>query len=542
MGDRAFSQKIPDSGQQIQQIPPAPNIDKAEPTIRIQRNGISPDSGPAGPAIRVNALRLTGQTVFSEATLLGAAGVGAGSELTLAGLRNAAAKITSYYNDHGYPLAQAYLPAQDVREGIVTIAIVEGRYGKIELRNQSRLKDSVAQAVLNGLRNDDIVTIGPLERRLLLLSDIPGVAVSSTLAPGTTVGTSNLAVDLADGPLVSGAVEADNAGNRYTGAYRAGGTVNFNNPTGHGDLISLRALASTEGLYYGRVAYETQVGVARVGVAYAHINYELGREFKSLDASGTADVAGLYGRYPLIRSRRNNLYLLVGAEAKWFKDKQRATSLLTRRTTRALGVGIAGDFADDLGGGGWSTYTLGTTVGDLNIRTPADRIIDAATARSRGHYGVLRGSASRLQNVAGPVSLYAAFRGQLASKNLDSSEKMALGGAFGVRAYPEGEAYGDEGYVANFELRLLLPPLPQAIPGRIELFGLIDVGAVRFAKNPWFTGPNSAHRSAYGAGVTWSAPNNFLVKATYARKLGDARATSAPDRSGRFWVQLVKLF
>ena len=538
----AFAQRPPDAGRQIQQIPPSPNLGKAEPNIRIERNGTARDTAPAGPAIHVSALRLTGQTLFTESTLIAATGFKPGSELTLANLRDTAAKIASYYNNHGYPLAQAYLPAQDIADGIVTIAVIEGRYGRIELRNQARLSDGVAQGMLHGLHSGDVVATAPLERRLLLLSDIPGVAVNSTLAPGTLVGTSDLSVNLVPDRRVTGAIEADNAGNRYTGAYRGGGTVNFNNPTGHGDVISLRVLASTEGLIYGRAAYQAQVGVATVGVAYAHIDYELGREFKSLDASGTADIASLYASYPLIRSRNSNLYLLGAADAKWFNDKQGLTSSETRRTTRALGAGLSGDFRDDFGGGGWSTYAIGVTLGDLDIRSLADRLVDAATARSNGHYAVLRASASRLQQVAGPLSLYAAARGQLASKNLDSSEKMELGGAYGVRAYPEGESYGDEGYVATVEARLLLPPLPEAIPGRVQFFGFVDVGAVTFAKNPWFIGPNSAHRSAYGAGLIWSAPNNFIVKATYARKLGDQAATSAPDRSGRVWIQLVKLF
>ena len=64
------------------------------------------------------------------------------------------------------------------------------------------------------------------------------------------------------------------------------------------------------------------------------------------------------------------------------------------------------------------------------------------------------------------VSLYAAINGQFASKNLDISEKMGLGGANGVRAYPEGEAYGDQGYVLNLEARCLLPSLSERVPGQ----------------------------------------------------------------------------
>jgi hemolysin activation/secretion protein len=419
--------------------------------------------------------------------------------------------------------------------------VIEGRYGAIDLRNRANLSDRVAHGVLSGLDSGDIVATGPLERRLLLLSDVPGVLVKSTLSPGSEVGTSDLAIDLEPGRRVTGSVEADNGGSRYTGPYRFGGTVNLNNPTGNGDQISLRALASNAGLLYGRASYQALVGVATLGVAYSHLEYELGREFESLDADGSADIASLYASYPLVRSRDANLYVLGGLDAKWFEDRVGAASTITRREAQVLTLGLSGDSRDRFGGGGWNVYSIGATLGDLDIKTPADLAIDRLTARSNGSYGKLNASFARLQNVAGPLSLYGAVRGQIASKNLDSSEKMELGGPYGVRAYPVGEAYGDEGYLATAEARLGLPSFDE-VPGGVELIAFIDVGTVRYAEDPWFTGPNVAHRSGYGVGVNWAAPNDFIVKVSYARKLGDEEATSAPDRDGRFWFQVAKLF
>jgi hemolysin activation/secretion protein len=536
------AQQVPDAGQQIQQIPQAPIVERPAPEIRIDREAPAVDSAPIGPRVRVNSLQVTGETLFSDEELIAATDFRPGSELTLGDLRNIAAQISRYYNSRGYFLAQAYLPAQDLQNGAVTIAVIEGRYGAIELRNESRLKDGVARGVLAGLDSGDIVANAPLERRLLLLSDIPGVAVRSTLAPGSAVGTSDLIVDIVPGRSVTGSVEADNAGNRYTGPYRVGGSVYFNNPTGQGDVASLRVLASNLGLLYGRASYQTLLGNTSVGASYARINYELGREFKSLDARGSADIFSIFASHPLVRSRSTNLYGLAAVEARYLEDRIGATSTVINRDIRAVTAGFRGDHRDSFGGGGWNVFSVGATVGDLNIETPEARAADAAGPRTNGTYGKLQFSAARLQKVTGPLSLYGAVRGQLASKNLDSSEQMALGGAYAVRAYPEGEAYGDEGYVANLEARYMLPDFSDAIPGRIQLVGFVDVGAVTVAKNPWFPGSNSEHRSGYGAGIIWSNPNDFLVTASYARKLGDQEATSAPDRSGRFWVQFVKLF
>lgn len=538
----ALAQNLPDAGQQIQQIPPPPQSRITIPDIRITSKDTPVVSASDGTRIRVDALHVTGQTVMDEMELISATGFKPGGELTLGDLRNAAMKISNYYNSRGYPLAQAYVPAQDVSGGRVTIAVIEGRYGAIDVQNHSSLEDRQARAVLHGLDSGDVVASAPLERRLLLLSDIPGVAVNATLKPGTLAGTSDLVVNVEPGRRVTGVIEADNAGNRYTGAYRLGGTLNFNNLTGHGDVASFRILASNLGMAYGRAAYQTQVGIATVGASYAHIRYDLGREFKSLDASGNADIATVYASLPLTRSRNANLNLVGAAEARWFKDMVGLTSSATYRRTQSLMVGFNGNFHDNIGGGAWTSYALAGIFGDLDIRSPLDRANDALTARSNGSYAKLQGSVSRLQTIAGPLSLYAAFRGQLASKNLDSSERMELGGAYAVRAYPEGEAYGDEGYVGTIEARLTLPDISERFPGQFQLIGFVDFGAVTLAKNPWFTGTNSAHRSGYGAGVTWSDPGNFIVKAAYARKIGNTAATSAPDRSGRFWIQIAKFF
>lgn len=540
-GQGAQAQQPPASGL-LQQIPPVAVPQKPTPTIRIERPEPSTDAVPEGARIRVDALRVTGATLFTEAELVSATGFTPGRDLSLPELRNAAARITRFYNDHGYVLAQAYLPAQDVVAGTVTIAIIEGRYGAIDLRNQSGVSDAVTRGVLNGLNPGDPVAIAPLDRRLLLLSDIPGVVVHSTLSPGAEVGSSDLTVDLTRAPRIYGSLEADNAGNRYTGAYRFGGSVNAANLTGLGDLASLRLLASTEGLAYGRAAWQVPLGAATVGVAYTHMQYDLGHEFAALDASGTSDIASLFASYPLIRSRNANLYVLGGVDAKFLSDEIGLASQTSDRTIRAATVGLRGDSHDGFAGGGWNTGYLYWTSGDLDIESPLERAVDAASARTQGGFNKLQYAASRLQTIRGPLSVYGSLRGQIATDNLDSSEKMELGGAYGVRAYPEGEAYGDQGYVATVEARWTLDAWTRPLPGQFQLIAFVDAGEVDYAKDPWFTGPNHARRSGGGLGANWFGPHDLSVRVAYARRFNDQISTSGPDHKGRVWFQIVKLF
>lgn len=535
--------QLPSAGSQMQQIPPAPVPPKKAPGIEVKQ-----ERAPAGPVaesmkITVNRLKVTGTQVYSEAELIALTGFKAGSELTLEQLRGMAAKIADHFHRHGYFVAQAYLPAQDIKDGIVTIAVIDGRYGKVTLNNQTNLSSDLADTLLGGLNNGAIIASAPLESRLLLLADVPGVKVKSTLVPGASVGASDLIVDLTPGERVSGSVDADNAGNRYTGQYRAGATVNLNDPSGHGDVASLRVLTAGSGLNYARASYQAQFGKAKAGVAYSYLRYKLGREFAPLQANGTARVASIYASYPLIRSRNNNLYTQLAYDDKRFQDKVDSTFSVTDKKAHVLMASLYGDHRDELGGGGLSTYSLTLSDGSINIQTPSARAIDALTARSNGHFNKLGFNAMRLQHVTDAVSLYAGVSGQAASKNLDVSEKMELGGMYAVRAYPEGEAYADQGYVATLEARMDLPRFSQTQTGQLQLIGFVDTGSVTLNKTPWTAGTNHRTMSGAGIGLNWTDNvNNFVVKAYYAHKLGSEVATSAPDSPGRFWIQAVKYF
>ncbi len=539
----ALAQQPVGAGGEIQQIQAAPALQKSLPELPVTQSKPFVHSVVPGQRILVNALHVTGETGFSEAALIAATDFKPGVEVTLDDLRAMAAKITALYNANGYFVAQAYLPPQTIKDATVTIAVIEGRYAKISLLNRTDVRDGAFQGVLDGLNTGDPVIIDPLERRLLIMSDIPGVEVGSTLAPGAEVGTSDLTVNVTPGQRVTGSLEADNWGNPYTGAYRLGGTVNFNEPLDIGDVLSARFLASTSGgMDYGRVSYQAQVEDATVGVAYTAFYYRLGEQFSSLDASGSEQIASLYGSYPLIRSYNDNLYLLLDVDFRTFQDKIGATFSTIDKQAYVMTGGLSGDSHDDFGGGGWNAYSLFVAFGDLDIQTPSARLTDAETARTDGAYAKFSYSLSRLQHVVGPLSVYGLVRGQFAANNLDISEKMELGGAEGVRAYPEGEAYGDQGYIATLEARLLLPKWWDSLPGETQLVGFVDTGSVTFNKSPWVAGQNDATRSGVGAEVIWAAPNNFSATIAYAHELGDQRATSAPDRFGRFWVQLVKYF
>lgn len=534
---------IPSAGSQMQQLPRVPVQQNSVPNVEVQQ-GVKPViPKPEGIKIIVKQLKISGAPVYSEAQLLRVTGFKPGSELSLSDLRGMATKIADYYHNNGFFVAQAYLPAQDVKNGVVTIAVITGQYGNITLNNKTNLSNSLAKDLLGGLNKGDPVKSGPLESRLLLLSDLPGVRINSTLVPGASVGTSDLIVDVKQGPRLTGSIDADNAGNRYTGAYRGGATFFINNLSGHGDFASLRVLTSGPGLNYGRASYQMQFGKASAGVAYSYLEYHLGEQYASLDAYGSQQIASIYVSYPLLRTRNNSLHVLLDYDEKIFQDKLGSVPSTANKRAHVLRTSLYGDHHDNFGGGGFDAYSLTLSSGFIDLQNAQVRNIDATTARTNGYFTKLAFYANRQQNLNETFSLYTSIYGQWASKNLDVSEKMELGGMYAVRAYPEGEAYGDEGFVFTVEPRMRLPKFSERMPGQMQLIGFIDTGTIITNTNSWAGWMNNRRTlSGAGVGLNWTVVNNFFVRGYYAHKLGSGEALSAPDRSGRLWIQAVKYF
>lgn len=489
----------------------------------------------AGPRLQVNGFTLEGNSALGSEELLGLLADLPGKELSVGQLQAAANRITRRYREQGYPLARAYLPAQEIEGGVVKFAVLEGRYGEIKVDNPVGLGGS-ALAPLSALKAGDAVQGQPLERSLLLLQDTPGVEVKSTLRPGARTGTTDLLVGLQQAPLVTGSVDMDNYGNRFVGQYRLGGTLNLNNPLNLGDRLSLRAMGSDQDQHYGRVAYQLPLGpwATQFGVAYSDMDYELGKDFEDLRAHGNARIASVYAIQPLVRSRDFSLFTQLQFDDKRLKDDIDLFDEKSDKHARVVTLTLNGNSRDDLLGGGVNSFALGWSQGSLTLDGAQAQRTDDATAGTRGRFHKLNPSLVRLQRLSDRFSLYTQLQGQWADGNLDSSEKLYLGGAYGVRAYPQGEASGDQGWLANVELRY-------ALTEAWQLSTFVDYGEVRLNKDTWTSDDNHRSLSGAGFGALWAA-HGWQVNAVAAWKLGNAEAESDVERTPRVWAQVVRAF
>ncbi|MES2015830.1 MAG: ShlB/FhaC/HecB family hemolysin secretion/activation protein [Pseudomonadota bacterium] len=439
-------------------------------------------------AVQVNEFRFTGNSAISSADLASLLKNFPGRSLTMEQLTRAAEEVQSLYRARGWFLARAYLPPQGTRDGVVEIAILEGRLDQVSVvvAPGAPISAASAEAIVHTfLHRGDMVTEGAIEHPLLLLRDVPRVAAKSVLEPGGTLGSANLVVNVGTDPalkVISGRVELDNYGTRATGRTRLTGEVNINNPYGLGDQLSLRAfIANAHGNTFGRASYTLPLGPwgGRVGLSLARLNYQLGEEFTALNPTGVANVVSLNSSLPLLRSKDANLLAQLVLEHKKLTDE---IELLGTKETSSLGaatMSLNGDWRDSAVSTNQVSLAIGH--GKLTFDDPLRQANDASPAvglHQAGNYTKSTLSARRTHQLGDAWQAVMSLSAQMANKNLPGAERLALGGPTSVRAFPLGEVIGDQGYSITLEMQYAMPAL-QFDGCSAAAIGFYDFGRVK---------------------------------------------------------------
>ncbi len=553
MGGNLRAQTSPDAGSLLRDIEKNQSqvIPKAVPKPDVKKEAKAPQ---AEAKLLVKGFKFLGNQKISTEELQAIFSKYINQTLTVSELQNIAAEISLIYSDRGF-VAQGQLPKQDVTDGVVTIQILEAKFGgSVFDEEQKKLLKSVQPELIQKIIGErlivgEAININDLDRALLIADDLPGVAVQGSLMAGEKEGQTLVLIRAADEPHFYGDASLDNHGSRSTGAFKKSANLTFVSPSNDGDQLTLSAL-NTQGTDYGRLAYSFPVGFdgLRLGMNASHMQYKVVTpESQSTRPKGSSQVIGVDTQYPLVRTKSQNLYLQTAYDLKYFKNEAIQTSI--HETTsdyrlNVLSIGLSGNQYDGFFGGGLISGSLNFGMGavDLSGSTASNQTGDASGAKTSGAYTRLRWSVSRQQNLIDDLSLSAALSGQKANKNLDSSEKFYLGGVSGVRAYPNSEGAGSEGQMLNLELR-------QRLPENFSVSAFYDWGRIeQYDNNAKADGtPNSTlnkyNLSGYGFALNWNGPRQLNVKTIWARRIGNNPypTASGNDQDGsykrdRYWL------
>ena len=514
---------------------------------------VSPAPSPSPGTVRVSAFRITGSTVLQSEGLQALVSEGVGRDLTLAQIEAFAARVTAWYRERGYLLARAYVPAQDLADGVVEIAVSEGRIGAVEVRGARRYDPGFLRAHVLLDRERPPFQADDFERSLLLLNDLPGLEVKSTLRPGALPGTTDIVLDVEKEHLITGDLEANNYGSRETGYEHFALGLNLNNPFGWNDTFGIRGLVSREidALWFARGAYNVALGHwgARLSLAYTHINAaaDVREVIGPIDVTGSGDIGSVALIHPIWRSRAWSLYVYGGFDISNLENQSETTgeAVTAHDRLRVLSAGATVNTVDSWQGASALSLTFYQGLGGFLGGLDPDNDPDASRPGAGGSFFKVVGQVSRLQRVWGPVSVYAKAAGQLASTDLVAAEQFFVGGIGTVRGYALAQVAGDSGYAVTGEVHLAAPGFSDvpAFLGKswgeiLRLYAFVDHGGA-WLRQPRPDERRSQFLTGVGAGASASVAQNFLLNVEYARPVGPR---SSDGRDNVVYFRAVKYF
>lgn len=534
----------PSAGTILKQNTPPPSLPTA-PGAVIQLPAPQQQTAASSLQFTVKHIIIEGNTLVPTADLTPLVASAENHRDTLASLKAAAARITALYHQRGYPLAYAYLPAQQIKNGIVKIAVVEPRYDHIAVQYATpqtrglppRLQASQARKTL-GLQPGQPVEQSSLERGLLLLNQTPGVRVAGTLVPGSQPATTTLQATVTDTPVMRATLGVDDYGSNFTGRMRTLVNASLDDPFGYGGQLAVNGLVTSGGLLKstgGSITSPDLWNGLRVGAYASHTTYTLGGQFAPLEEGGTANQYGGDIQMPLILAPGRILAARLDLLHDDFRQSSAVVGSNDHSTINLARLALNGALADALQG--VTSGGLSVTLGYNHISSAGARAADAAGPQTRGHFWIAQARVQRSQALPARFHLRASLSGQVASRNLDGSQKFYLGGPAGVMGYAVGEGGGDQGVLARLGL---FHAIPLPLPGSLTFGALLQGGEV-WRYHSRFGGALSNNRlrmAGAGPELAYQFESWVAIQLDYIRQLGATLPTHGANSHGQLWGSL----
>jgi hemolysin activation/secretion protein len=505
--------------------------------------------------ITLKNIKFQGVTILGDMELKGIVDPFINTPMTYEQMLEIGMVVETYYRQNNY-LARAILPPQDLTDGVLTIDVIESVFSKVEIEQEledlPNTQQHVSAIIDAQQKTGDLLNTKSLDRAIALANDLPGMSAQGSLRQGAEVGETELLLKLYQGRTRQTELSIDNAGSRSTGAQRLMATFTWFNPNDIADLFSIVAV-HTQGSDYARLAYSVPVGVDgwRIGANTSVMGYEVVvGEPGMVGAVGRSLAQGLEWIYPLLRSDEASATVTLAADAKEFKNTSAQGLLMSDYSAKVLSAQVAGFYRDLNPGGGTGTYSVQVSHGDLNLTGSLNEQTDKNGAGTAGSFNKVKFNASWQEALTTKTSAFVSYSAQLADKNLDSSEKMQLGGMNGVRAYPTGEGSGADAQLVQLELR-------HQLDSGVTVTGFYDWGQVWLYHSPDFPGGpvpggplnNRNTYSGFGASIAYTNDDGVNFRATWARKQGHNPnpTQTGNDQDGtrdrnRYWLQVTLPF
>lgn len=387
--------------------------------------------------------------------------------LTFEQIRAIADQVTQIYQERNYITSRAIIEAQEIKDGVVTIRVLEGSLERVEISRagdeKGRLNDEYVRSRAS-LAGEKPINFTRLEDELQLLRSNPLLSnVRANLASGSQPDQSVLQITFSEAKSFNTNLFTDNYGNVSSGIYRAGASVQELNLTGIGDSAFASYTRSGGSNSYalgyqyplnpmgGTLSLNTSISNSRV----------IQPEFAALNITTDAQVYELSYRQPVMRSPREELALGITVA---FENSNSAVDGQPFNFQRQTGT-----FQNQIGDGESQARVLRLTQEYVNRNTTgawafrssfsAGLNVLGATIRNDGspdgRFLYWTGQALRVQRLNEDPDTLAFFRlnAQFSGDRLLSLNRFSVGGPQSVRGYRQNQITGDSGIQGSVEVQ-----------------------------------------------------------------------------------------
>ena len=416
--------------------------------------------------VSVRAFKVDGNTLLDAALLQSTLQPWLG-ERSVADLRQAAQAVQSLYARAGYGAVVAYLPPQPLANGTLTIAVVEGKVGRVTVQGAQRLGPARVRAALPTLVEGRTPQLRRIDAELQMANENPSRTMGVLLGPGGAPGEVEATVKVDEQAVHRFSLGLDNSGNPRTGDYRLSLGWQHADLSGHDDVLNLQlqtsptqsGAVSVVSLGY-RLPLVRQLAALELFAAYSDVDggsQALPGSGGDLRFSGKGRIAGVRGVWYLPRRGEYDQRLTAGLEYRAYLNAcgvnglpsgacgsagqsvsvQPLTLEYTAQTGGASPAMLSVGLAHNLGFGGQHSAA-------------AD--FEAVRPGAARRYSVLRLQGQIARPVLEDWQLAARVAMQYSADRLVPGEQFGLGGAGAVRGYQERELSADTGLSASLEL------------------------------------------------------------------------------------------
>lgn len=512
----ALAQDLPSMSQTTPEIPPGileptrpnlPSFPTTPPETPPPLPPLTPTPGtPLTPIpdldvnVTVERVEVLGSTVFSSAELQAVVAPFIGQNASFEELLAIRTAITELYTDNGYTTSGAFLPSQDITDGVVSIQVVEGSIERIEIQGLERLRDDYVRSRIQ-LAAQTPVNIRRLEEALQLLQLDPVLErIQAELSAGTMAGTSVLTLQLEEAKPWTSSVTIENRDSPSVGSL--GGTVRVENRNllGLGDRISAD-YGITEGVDQYSLSYEIPLNPrdGKLNLSYNRSDSDIVEDpFSVLDINSNSETFSVGFRQPIVHTPTSEFALSLSLDLR-----QSQTFVL-----------------DDIP----FSFSLGPEDGESKVTVvrfsqdwlnrSTDRVL---AARSRFSFGLDAfdatindtgtdgrflswvGQFQWVQALGADNIIIARAGAQLSNDSLLPLEQFNIGGIDTVRGYRQNQRVADNGILGSVELRLPIIRQPEGI-GTVQIAPFFDIGTVWNHEDEVIS-PNTL--ASIGLGLLW---------------------------------------